>query len=360
MSKIGRKRVVVALGSGKGGVGKTTLALALSERLCAQGHTVTLVDADLGGQNLTAALMHPAGGPAREGPLLNTVAVPRRGMAGGQLQLVSVCQTPSDAYEDDGLAGRLARTLRKLNSGLVIVDLGPGIAPFTLDCFLAADLGVVVTTPEPLAVRGSFRFLEACLLRGLEREAHGRPEAERLWRFLRKRRGNEDKPLRDLLGGFNSGRHCLTSLLENLLRKVRVGIVVNCVRDEGDKRVAQTLRAMVLDLLGMHTELWGYVPFLRELRRLSRARHGDGTWTTQLFDGSLDPLSSVVELAGRGLRRGWPSARITVVDGQNGPQVVCSTRCTCWSSCDLRRGGYPCRITPLGELKTLLADLAAE
>jgi flagellar biosynthesis protein FlhG len=352
--------VVVALGSGKGGVGKTTLSLALAQRLCTQGHTVTLVDADLGGQNLAAALMHPAGGPLREGFLRNAMAVSRHEKSGGQLQLVSFCHTPSDASEHDGLAGRLARTLRGLRSGLVIVDLGPGVAPFTLDCFLAADLGVVVTTPEPLAIRGSFLFLEACLLRGLEREAYGRPEANKLLRFLRKRRGNDDKPLRELLGGFNKGRHCLTSVLEVLLEKLRVGIVVNCVREEGDKRVAQTLRAMLLDLLGMHTELWGYVPFLRELRRLSRAHHGDSTWTSPLLDGCLDPLTSVVQLAARGLRRGWPSDRITVLDNQEGPQVVCSTRCTCWSSCELRRGGYPCRITPLGELKTLLADLAAE
>jgi hypothetical protein len=270
-----------------------------------------------------------------------------------------LCEVPPDAEEDASLAARLTRTLRQLRNGLVIVDLGPGCAPFTLDCFLAADLGIIVTTPEPLAVGGSFHFLEACLLHGLRRRAQGRPEARTLLRFLRKR-GGENLPLRHLLGTFNRGRHCLTSLLHELVHDLRVGIVVNCVREEADRRVASTLRAMALDFLGVHTELWGYVPFQRELRRLERSAAGPGPWRAELFDGCLDSLATVVELAEYGLRRDWRLEMLTEQNGHNGRHVVCSAKCKCWPTCQLRRGGYPCRITPLGELKTLLSHSGAE
>lgn len=359
MKNSGRQRVVVALGSGKGGVGKTTLALALADRLCAQGHVVTLVDAHLGGQSLAVVLSESPGQSIPAGHFRKPVSVSSHPESGGLLQLVTVCDAASDpdAEEDGNLAARLINSLRRLRSDLVIIDLGPGNAPFTLDCFLAADLGVLVTTPEPLAVRGAFRFLEACLVHGLRRKAQGRPEAQRLLRFLRKR-GGEDVTLRQLLAGFNNGRHCLNSLLEELLHQLRVGIVVNCVREEADRRVGQTLRAMVLDFLGVHAELWGYVPFQREMRRLGRTIGAAGTWAAQLFDGCLDPLTSMVKLAKYGLRPDWRHQTLLPHGRPNGRQVMCSAWCECWSSCRLRRGGYPCRITPLGELKTLANELA--
>ncbi|MGQ9559256.1 MAG: P-loop NTPase [Candidatus Oleimicrobiaceae bacterium] len=351
--------MVVALGSGKGGVGKTTLALALADRLCAQGHVVTLVDAHLGGQSLEVVLSENPGQslPARH--LRKPVNVSSHPESGGLLQLVTLCDAAShpDAEEDGNLAARLTNSLRRLRSDLVVIDLGPGSAPFTLDCFLAADLGVIVTTPEPLAVRGAFRFLEACLVHGLRRKAQGRPEAQRLLRFLRKR-GGEDATLRQLLAGFNNGRHCLNSLVEELLHQLRVGIVVNCVREEADRRIGQTLRAMALDFLGVHAELWGYVPFQREMRHLGRTIGATAPRTAQLFDGCLDPLTSVMELAKYGLRPDWRIQTLLPPARANARQVMCSAKCRSWPSCQLRHGGYPCRITPLGELKTLANELA--
>ncbi len=349
----GSRRVIVAVASGKGGVGKTTLALALAHRLCEHGHTVTLVDGDLGGKNLTAWLAPP--GVRTVGAFsVSPEYLPLKGT--GELQVLSICDGCEEGGEDGALASRLIRNVRRLGTTLAIVDLGPGTALFTLECFLAADVGIVVTPPEPAAVRSSFSFVEACVLHGLQKKAVGRPEAKTLLRFLRKR-GGEHAPLRSLLSTFNRGRHCLSSLLEELLQQMRVGIIVNCVRDSSDRRVGQALRALLLDLLGLQAELWGYVPFHPELRHLVRTN--ENIWQRiQLFDGCLAPASGLIGLAATGLRR---ESRPTIIpDGGNGNGrlLVCSTRCACWHSCDLRRGGYPCPITPLGELKTLLTSLA--
>lgn len=345
--------MVVALGSGKGGVGKTTLALALAQRLCGRGKTVTLVDADLGGKNLSAWLA-PLGVPTRTAiPAPSEEFVPE---TEGKLRVLSICDAPADGNDDGALALKLIRSVRRLGGTVGIIDLGPGTAPFTLDCFLASDLGILVTTAEPAAVRASFHFVEACLFHGLHRKAAGRPEAKKLLRFLRKR-GGEWAPLRQLLGGFNRGRHCLSTLLESLLEELRVGIVVNCVRDSADRRVGQALRAMLLDHLGLHAELWGYVPFRPDLRFIMR--NEKRAWEEmQIFDGCLDPVTEVVELAASGLRREWRPTVASETKSGNGHTLVCSTKCSCWNSCALRRGGYPCPIMPLGELKTLLTSLA--
>ncbi len=47
---------IIAVGSGKGGVGKTTLAVNLAVALANMGHTVGLLDADVYGPNVPLML----------------------------------------------------------------------------------------------------------------------------------------------------------------------------------------------------------------------------------------------------------------------------------------------------------------
>ena len=51
-----KKTRTIAITSGKGGVGKTSLAVSLSIALAQRGATVTLLDADLGLANINVIL----------------------------------------------------------------------------------------------------------------------------------------------------------------------------------------------------------------------------------------------------------------------------------------------------------------
>lgn len=66
---------------------------------------------------------------------------------------------------------KLIRHLRKISASLVIVDLGAGTSFNTLDLFNAADMGLVVTVPEPTAIQNCFSFIKSVTLRGLERRS---------------------------------------------------------------------------------------------------------------------------------------------------------------------------------------------
>ena len=52
LAKKGRAKRVVAVGGGKGGIGKTLVSANLSIALAQKGFRVAVVDADLGGANL--------------------------------------------------------------------------------------------------------------------------------------------------------------------------------------------------------------------------------------------------------------------------------------------------------------------
>lgn len=149
------------------------IATNLAVALCHAGYKVTLVDGDLGGANLDTFLGCPR--PAlslgdffrKQVPSLHDVAV-ETGVAGLTL-IAGDGETLGAANPVHTQKLKLIRHLRKLPSNIVLLDLGAGTSFNTLDLFLAADVGLAVTVPEPTAVQNCFSFLKAVTLRDLER-----------------------------------------------------------------------------------------------------------------------------------------------------------------------------------------------
>jgi flagellar biosynthesis protein FlhG len=68
-----------------------------------------------------------------------------------------------------GRKPRWVREVRQLDVDHVLLDLGAGTAPGALDLFLGADLGIIVTTPEPPSVEGAYRLVRALYHRKIRR-----------------------------------------------------------------------------------------------------------------------------------------------------------------------------------------------
>ncbi|HEX5176751.1 MAG TPA: MinD/ParA family protein [Chthoniobacteraceae bacterium] len=142
---------IIAVTSGKGGVGKTTVSLNMGAALAASGWRVLLFDADLGMANL-----HVFAGVRPRGTLSDVIEgratlaqVVTPGPAGMQL----ICGASGvaalanlDARSMTHLGSELARFARSFD--VLILDTGAGISPQVIHFLAAAHEIIVVATPN--------------------------------------------------------------------------------------------------------------------------------------------------------------------------------------------------------------------
>lgn len=159
----------IAISSGKGGVGKSNIALNLSILLSAAGSKVALVDADLGLANLDVLVD------------VNVRANLAHVIAGSRRMDEVVMDLPSGIQFVPGASGlaklahlsefQRAQLVQELGSleadnDVIVVDTGAGIGPDVLHFAAASDSVIVVTTPEPTAITDGYAFIKVLSQRG--------------------------------------------------------------------------------------------------------------------------------------------------------------------------------------------------
>ncbi len=248
-------RHVIAVGGGRGGVGKSTVAVNLAVYLAQLGRTVVLVDADPAGAELHTILGLPlpalTEGTEPEEFELRTFPTPVPGL----LLMPQLYLPGSTVPLRPGRKAVWARKLRQLPADYVILDLGGGTAPATLDLFLSADLGICVTTPDPTGVEVTYRFGRALFLRRLRRLLI----KDRFKMRLVERAQLELPPLPSPLDVVHALAHYDTSLAElaaSELGRLRPRLVVNGIRLRADSDLGPAMCEMATRFLGIP---WDYV-----------------------------------------------------------------------------------------------------
>ena len=157
-----RNTRIIAVSSGKGGVGKTNIAINMAIAYGQLGRKVIVMDADLGLANVHVIL-----GVIPQYTLYNLI---RKQKTMREILL----DTPYGIQFVAGAAGfakiaNLTEEERKVfidemlelgNADVIIIDTGAGVSDNVLSFIAAADDAIIVTTPEPTAITDAYGIIK--------------------------------------------------------------------------------------------------------------------------------------------------------------------------------------------------------
>ncbi|MGZ5496014.1 MAG: MinD/ParA family ATP-binding protein [Candidatus Aminicenantales bacterium] len=263
-----------AIGGGKGGTGKSFIAANLGLHLASLDREVVLIDADLGAPNLHTLLgmkaAHPDLGDFLTGslPSLEAAAVetPYKNLrlVRGSENILFIANLAH--YRKL----RLLRQVRQLPTQNVILDLGTGSSFNTLDFFLSANPGVVVTTPEPTSIENTYLFLKSCIMRVLKLYM----DHYKIRDLHQKMLDQIEKNSQSLYGFFKSLMETDRSygtILYRALRGFRPCLVMNKARDQEDVLLGRSVADVVRKYLLIDMKYLGAVPFDEDVHDSLRA-----------------------------------------------------------------------------------------
>ncbi|MEK7726885.1 MAG: P-loop NTPase [candidate division KSB1 bacterium] len=359
-----RTKRIIAVGGGKGGVGKTVMSASIGVALATLGHEVVMVDADLGGANLhtVMGILEPERTFFDFYSLnvddIKDIILPTH-VEG--LRLISgACGTLGLANPKYQQKLRFIRQLREIEADFILLDLGAGSSYNVIDFFLAADEGIVVTNPEPMAIQECFNFIKICLLRRLRLAFRDHPavmtvlETEDL-----NRPGKINVTMAQVVAKVREQDANAGNMMEALLDSHRPKLILNMVIEKDDIKEGLAIQAAASELLSIDIEYLGYVshdPNVRNAVRdlkpfmLQAPNSPASQDLAKLVSVKLLGQKSIIKnfFEQRRLRKQLMEQRAEYPEitlHQQAP--ICSVRCFYWGDCEYQNGGHPCAVRHL-------------
>lgn len=153
----------VAFVSGKGGVGKSNIAINFSLELAAKGNKVLLLDLDIGMGNVEILLGQQAKKTVVDmlEDKLELHDIVEHGPNG--LAFIAGGSTLSDFFRMDQrymdhFSSQLQQAIQCFDH--IVLDMGAGATADSMYFILAADACIVITTPEPTAITDAYGMIK--------------------------------------------------------------------------------------------------------------------------------------------------------------------------------------------------------
>lgn len=259
-------RRVWAIGGGKGGIGKSFLAVNLATVAARTGWRVLLIDADLSGANLHTCLGVRGGNRVNLSDYLYDrvvdidkavidTSVPGLRLIMGALDHTGMAETSRAQREN------LFQALGKLPVDLVVFDLAAGADRATLDFFLETDEGVIIATPEPTSIENAYGFLRAAFYRRLARTMSTSPIRDLIREAMDRRNERGIRTPTDLFKEIGELDQDEETRFRQALEDFRPRLVVNQVRDSEEIKLGFSMRSVCRKFFGINLEYLGYICF---------------------------------------------------------------------------------------------------
>ncbi|MDZ4662636.1 MAG: P-loop NTPase [Pseudomonadota bacterium] len=254
---------IIAVGGGKGGIGKSLISSSLAISIAQLGYSVLLVDLDLGGANLHTCI----GGPIPELGLFDflsgrvdsllAVATPTH------FQRLSLISGSNDSLNianlNPGTQERIVDELKKFPAQYLILDLGAGSNNSILDFFLMADRKIVALTPEPTSVENAYRFIKSAFYRSLK-SIEGQLQIQDLIDVAMDQKNNLGiRTPADLIKYIKKSNPLSGQRLERAVQEFNIDILVNQIRTRADVDLGNSVASVCSKYFGIESNYVGYL-----------------------------------------------------------------------------------------------------
>jgi len=357
------QKKVFAIGGGKGGVGKTLMTASLGIGLATMGRDVVIVDADFGSANLHTCMgileprytyyqFYTKQREKLEDILLDTPI--------NNLKLISgACGILGLANPKYYQKLRFISHLKKLYSEFILLDLGAGSSYNVIDFFLAADEGIIVTSPDPMAIQDSFGFLKVCILRKLLRTFKNHTNIRN---FLERDdivlSGSMSLSMDEIQSKISNIDRDAGVTVEEILTEFRPKLILNMVHNNDDIKQGMAFQTAAAELLSINVEYLGYMEF--DERIFNTVKNMRPFMISNPRSNVTKNLANIIslKLLGNNGIQGYREKRKfhkqMMTTSYSYPSTamqkgskICSVHCFHWDDCEYQKGGYPCAVRRL-------------
>lgn len=258
---------MVAVAGGKGGVGKSLVSLNIGITLGRLGYRTTIIDCDLGAPNVHTLLGVTRPGPGLGGYLnheVETLAEVAIDVGAPNLRIIPGTARPGAANINAGQKLRLLRAIANLGGDVVIVDVGAGTAHNTVDLVTAADLKLVVMTPQLTSLQNAYSFLKACVQRSLRRLPDDSDSRAVLEDLLTGE--GESRPVQRAVAILRDSHPALADAVVDVLARFGVMLVGNMTTSDHDRDVFTRMSNMISDYLMIPAPVVATLPLADAIR----------------------------------------------------------------------------------------------
>jgi flagellar biosynthesis protein FlhG len=257
--------LTIAIGGGKGGIGKSFISSNLAICLARMGHKVALVDLDLGSANLhtclglatpTMGLSDFVSGRAQSlSDLLQKTEVPGLSLIGGLNDALNI------ANLHESHKNRIIEEFPKLPVTHIVLDLGAGTSENTLDFFLAAQCQVLAVTPEPTSIENAYRFLKSSYYRKFQTAESTLGLQGLIEEAMDQKNRLGIKTPSDLVRHIAASDPAAGFRLAEVIKTFNVQVLLNQVRTRTDIELGFSVKSVCRKYFGIHAEFLGYLEY---------------------------------------------------------------------------------------------------
>lgn len=256
---------IIAIGGGKGGIGKSFVSSNLAVCLARLGRTVTVMDLDLGSANLHTCLgvQSPqlslsdflAGRVRSLADLSTPTEINSLHLIGGFNDALNIANM-SDPQKD-----KILNDLNNIKTEFLILDLGAGTAENTLDFFLTAHTQLMIITPEPTSIENAYRFLKSAYYRRLRIAETEHQLNDLIEKAMDQKNDLGIKTPADLMKHMLEHNPDKKDELIEVLKSFNVQVLMNQARTRADIELGLSVKSVCRKYFGIQTEFAGYIDY---------------------------------------------------------------------------------------------------